>query len=131
MGNFIHSVCLAIALAATDVVAARADVTSIADIHKISDTNEIVEVKGTVTGTGPWHVLLNDRTDCIVAYDTFRRSFARTGDVLRVRAKIEFNHGYRRLRIQTTEIVGHDGELATPIPVTQTASRLRRGCPPS
>lgn len=95
----------------------------IAEVYKSAKIGEKVEIQGTVTAKGEWHVILHDRTAGILVYDTYRKDFAETGDVIRVHATVEMGDRVKRVRITSHEKIGQDFELARPVPISIETAR--------
>ena len=87
----------------------------IAEMRKSAHVGETVELQGTITVRGRWFVHICDDTGAVVIYDTYRECFGRTGDVIRVSAKVENHHGQIIGRITSHEKVGEDLPSAQPI----------------
>ena len=95
----------------------------ITEVHKSAKVSEIVEIRGTVTAKGLWHVFIHDGTAGIAVYDTYRKDFAETGDVIRIHATVEMKDGIKRVRITSHEKIGQDFELARPVPTSIETAR--------
>ena len=95
----------------------------IAEVRKSAKVGETVEIQGTVTAKGEWHVFIHDRTAGIAVYDTYRKDFAETGDIIRVCARVEQQVGSKRVRITSHEKIGQDFELARPVPISIETAR--------
>lgn len=88
---------------------------TIAEMRKSAKVGDTVELQGTITVRGRWFVHIRDDSGAVVIYDTYREYFGRTGDVIRVSAKVENHHGTIIGRITAHEKVGEDFDSARPI----------------
>lgn len=95
----------------------------IAEVRKSAKVGETVEIQGTVTAKGEWHVFIHDRTAGIAVYDTYRKDFAETGDIIRACAKVEQPAEFKRVRITSHKKIGQDFELARPVPISIETAR--------
>ena len=104
----------------------------IAEVYKSAKVGETVEIQGTVIGLGGWFAIIQDDTGRISTWDTDRYVFAKTGDVVRVIAKVEVKNDSWRLRNTSIETIGRNPKAAKPIAVTPSEFKHRKdiaSCP--